>query len=148
MFIWMQLSVSNTQQPLYYSTVSLYNASTIHSIIYHVTSRVSSLAQTFSKRERSFRPDLICTYTPPLHCKQTHIVQCIHTGHNNIRFRDSGEGRFLAVKNMLLSAAHLSLNRIIISWGRLERRVWRSYNVERVWVDVRNRKEDTGNKQE
>lgn len=100
-------------------TVSMSNLSIANYIIYHLTSYVSSLAQVFPIESKAWDLTYSVLYLHSATTLQTHTqtVQCIHTGQNNIRLKNSEKGRFPAVENMLSSAAHLSLNRIIKSWG-------------------------------
>ncbi len=154
MFIWKQLSVSYGQVAslcilLYLSLMHpQYTLLFIMSHFIHIS--CVQLGTNIFNIEQSLGPDLICLYIQPLYSKHTHTVQCIRTGQNNIRFRDSEKDMFPAVKNMLSSAAHLSLNRIIKSWGG-----WRGEGGEgtllrecgRMW-ETEGKMERRGEKQE
>lgn len=72
MFIWIQLSVSCIQTGGLFmnSTVSISNAAMVHSIIYHVTSRVPNSAQNCSIESKTWSQTQ-CVHsatTPQTHC--------------------------------------------------------------------------------
>lgn len=113
----MQLTVSCRQVA---SLCILLYVPTMHSVIYSVTSHMSSSMQTFSiKEKRKLRgPGLVRAHVHSLHCKHTRTLFSAYAGDRIIlRPRASERDRFLAVKNMLSSAPHLSFNRIIKSSG-------------------------------